>query len=832
MVRQGISKGNICRRGLCQFFFEETWGYIQSGKHKAGSGFTCYPKYPISGAGQGGGTGEADTALAYFNRTDIPPTPQVLCEFKDVRSNLDAPQKRKGNNRSPVKQCADYLREAMKPLFGNEAVQPTWGIVTDMNEFRLYWRNTMPSQYQRFIIKKATTDEGTSLLEPSENGSFQRFLFAKLFHADSLLTTGGASALLKLLKDQRYQEKEIENTFYREYRAYREHLVKLLIKCNPKFSGTKGRLVRLAQKLIDRCIFIMFCEDMGEQLSFPPNALRDYLAELSKSSTFESDEEDAWNKLKELFHAMNEGKKFRSRLLNRFNGGLFADDSELEGLVIPNEAFCAKLQGESDSTLGAHRLTLLYFAGSYNFGTVKRDGKVITLFTLGRIFEQSITELEALEAEHDKKESLTVISKRKRDGVYYTPEWIVERVVAETLGARLDDIRAEVGWSLELEGDEEKIRAQLALAPSKQSNVFTRHVAAVRKFRDRLETFTVLDPACGSGAFLIHTLEYLLRERRRVQRELALVTLKKGTELFEFKPDEAVRSILSANVFGVDINPASVEISRLALWLHTAKSDQPLTNLNSNIVTGNSLVGPEVYTFKKDLLTATAAKRETINAFDFREAFPAVFDAKRPGGPGFDCVVGNPPYVKLQNFKKVYPETAEYLREGVAAGELPLYRSCQTGNFDLYLPFIEHGLTLLNAHGRLGYIAPSVWRFNEYGRGLRQLVKQKKALDRWVDFGSYQAFEEATTYTALQFYSNAPMDHVQIALAHDGALANIPDWDDPAWRLDYKELHERDPWVFASRPTLNLIEKLRGSCVRLGSDDDGIDLSGSDFGRV
>ena len=176
-------------------------------------------------------------------------------------------------------------------------------------------------------------------------------------------------------------------------------------------------------------------------------------------------------------------------------------------------------------------------------------------------------------------------------------------------------------------------------------------------------------------------------------------------------------------------------------------------------------------------------------------------------------------HIKLQNFKKVYPETAEYLREGVAAGGLPLYRSCQTGNFDLYLPFIEHGLTLLNAHGRLGYIAPSVWRFNEYGRGLRQLVKQKKALDRWVDFGSYQAFEEATTYTALQFYSNAPMDHVQIALAHDGALANIPDWDDPAWRLDYKELHERDPWVFASRPTLNLIEKLRGSCVRLGSDD-------------
>lgn len=795
-------------------FLEETWGFVPSGKQAAGSGFTSFPKYPIAGAGQGGGTGEADVALGYFGRSDVPATPQVLCEFKDVRSNLDAPQKRKGNNRSPVKQCADYLREAMKPLYGNEAIQPAWGVVTDMNEFRLYWRNTMPSQYQRFIIKKSTTDEGISLLEKSEEGSFQRFLFLKLLHADNLLTLGGPSPLLKLLKDQRYQEKEIENLFYREYRAYREHLVKVLINNNQSFKGTKGRLVRLAQKLIDRCIFIMFCEDMGEQLSFPPNALRDYLAELSKSSTFEPDENDAWNKLKELFHAMNEGKKFRSRILNKFNGGLFAVDSDLEGLSIPNEVFCAKLQGENDTTLSDHKLSLLYFAGSYNFGTVKRNGKAITLFTLGRIFEQSITELEALEAAADEKESLTVISKRKRDGVYYTPEWVVERVVAETIGHRLDDIRRDCGWSFEIEGDEDYIREQLKLSPSKRSVQFKRHVEAVRKFRDELESFTVLDPACGSGAFLIHTLEYLLRERRRVERELSLVT--KNAELFEFKTDDAVRSILSRNIFGVDINPASVEIARLALWLHTARSNQPLTKLDTNILTGNSLVAPDVYTFKNDLLGAPETKRETINAFDFRAAFPSIFNSKRPGGAGFDCVVGNPPYVKLQNFKRVYPDTAEYLRGAPGPKGEKLYRSCQTGVFDLYLPFIEHGLTLLNDRGRLGFIAPSVWRFNEYGAGLRGLIKNKRALDRWIDFGSFQVFNEATTYTALQFYSNTPSGHIQIALAPDGVLASIPDWDDANWRIEYEELSSTEPWIFASRPTLNLIKKLRENCLRLG----------------
>ena len=813
---KAFQKETTAEIAFVNVFFEETWSYLQSGKVDSGQPHTCSPKFPISSAGQGGGTGEADAALGIFDDPVVPPTPQVICEFKDVRSNLDAPQKRKGNNRSPVKQCADYLREAMKPLFGNESVLPTWAIVTDMNEFRLYWRNTIPSQYQRFVIKKGTTDEGTALLDETEAGSFQRFIFVKLFSADSLLTTGGSSKLLKILKEQWYQEKEIESTFYKEYRAFREVLIARLIESNPTFGGTKGKLVRLAQKLIDRCIFVMFCEDMGEQLAFPPNALRDYLVELSKSSAFEEDEEDAWSKLKELFNAMNGGTKFRSRVLNKFNGGLFKQDLELEGLSIPNSVFCSKMQGENDDTLKTGGYSLLYFAGSYNFGTGKHHGKAITLFTLGRIFEQSITELEALEAQAEGKQSLTVISKRKRDGVFYTPEWVVERVVAETLGLRLDDIRRELGWSFALEGDEAAISDQVALSPSKRSHAFQSHVEAVKAFKTRLESFTVLDPACGSGAFLIHTLEYLLAERRRVDRELALVSGGQGTELFAFKTDEAVRSILSSNIFGVDINPASVEIARLALWLHTAKANQPLTNLDGNIVTGNSLVGKEVFDFKKDLLTANEEKKETLNAFDFDQVFPSIFDPKRPDGAGFDCVVGNPPYVKLQNFKKVYPETAEYLRNAKGKDGLPLYRSCQTGSYDLYLPFVEHGLGLLNQKGRLGYIAPSVWRYNEYGRGLRKFVKEHKALDRWVDFGGFQVFEEATIYTALQFYTRLGSDNIQIALAPDGALGNIPEWDDPLWRLDYKAVSEIDPWVFASQPTLKLLAKLKKTALRLG----------------
>ena len=808
---KSFQKETSAESSFLSVFFEDIWGYVQSGKTSQGTGYTCYPKYPVAGAGAGGGTGEADLALGYFDFQDIPATPQALCEFKDIRSNLDAPQNRKGNTRSPIKQCADYLREASKPLFGNEAIQPTWGIVTDMNEFRLYWRKNMPSQYQRFSISPKTGDDVIGLLGTLEAASFQRFLFAKIFSVESLLTTSGPPLLVQLLQKQWVQEKEIENAFYKEYRSYRERLVQLITAHNPLFEGTKGKLVRLAQKLIDRCLFVLFCEDMGEALSFPPNALRDYLAELSQMSAYDEQAGDAWSKLKELFQAMNEGQVFQGTPINRFNGGLFETDPELDGLYVPNEAFCARMQGAADN-LANHPDTLLFLSAIYNFGTSGNSGKAITLYTLGRIFEQSITELEVLEAKADGRRSLTEITKRKRDGVYYTPEWVVEHIVSETLGPKLDEIRAECGWSLEIEGDDGFVKEQRARSPSKQRAKFKRHVDGVLDFEKRLETFTICDPACGSGAFLIHALEYLLRERRRVVRELERIG---GHGLLEFKPDDEIRNILSKNIYGVDINPASVEITQLALWLHTAKADQPLSNLDQHIQCGNSLIGPDFYEWRRDLLSWTEDRKETINVFNWNEAFQDVFSGNNPGGPGFDCIVGNPPYVKLQNFRKVYPEMAEYLKDGELKANVPVFESTQSGNFDLFLPFIEKSISLLNEKGGLGFIAPSLWRYNEYGDGLKKVLKRGGHLDRWIDFGSFQVFEEGITYTALQFYSRNRKEHVCFKLAPDGEIARAPDWGDQEWQVLYEELPESEIWVFVPRSERKFLNKLNSSCRRL-----------------
>jgi hypothetical protein len=166
-----------------QEFFHDTWGYEQTGQ--VGSEpdlFTLWPKFPVAGAGEKGGTGAADLAIGYFRKDDKNVVPQVLCEFKDIRSDLDAPQKRKGNNRSPVRQCLDYLSFARRGMFPSDPILPTWGIVTDMNEFRLYWFDKGLHQSLRFVIHAEDLFRGESLVSATESARFDRFLFQKVFH--------------------------------------------------------------------------------------------------------------------------------------------------------------------------------------------------------------------------------------------------------------------------------------------------------------------------------------------------------------------------------------------------------------------------------------------------------------------------------------------------------------------------------------------------------------------------------------------------------------------------------------------------------------------------
>jgi hypothetical protein len=155
-----------------------------------------------------------------------------------------------------------------------------------------------------------------------------------------------------------------------------------------------------------------------------------------------------------------------------------------------------------------------------------------------------------------------------------------------------------------------------------------------------------------------------------------------------------MRSILSDNLYGVDINPESVEITQLALWLHTAQPGKPLSNLDRHIRCGNSLVGREFESFyqqkqKRLFSDLNEQAREDVNVFDWAASFPEVFGADIPDNErGFDCVVGNPPYIKLQHFRMLKPDESDFYTEARTEDGKRLFESAQTGNFDLYLPFI------------------------------------------------------------------------------------------------------------------------------------------------
>ncbi|MFC2966822.1 Eco57I restriction-modification methylase domain-containing protein [Acidimangrovimonas pyrenivorans] len=800
---RGTLKETSAQAALLEEFFHATWGYVQAGQVGGEANYTLYPAFPVAGAGQRGGMGEADAALGFFAPDETDPIPQVLVEFKDIKSALDAPQKRKGNSRSPVKQGLDYLYASRKGMFGYEPIIPTWAIITDMNEFRLYWADRGERQFISFALEKKDLLQNATLLNDTDEGRFDRFLFSRLFHRDTLIVRGisGRAELLSLIQRQRFRQSELENRFYAEYRGFREHLYRSLLKHNgpstDRFPGTKGRLVRMAQKILDRAIFVFFCEDMGHAPGFPPQLLRDYLVRQADDQFFDPKGGEIWQWLRRLFTVMNDGQPFGGHRMNKFNGGLFAPDLELEKLHIPNSIFCERGQGQNEASLAANKLTLLYLSANYNYASSWGEGVVhdehapagkrdpersIGLYTLGRIFEQSITELEILEAEEEGRKSINKESKRKRDGVYYTPEWVVERIVDETVGRRLADLKAMCGW------------------PSEKKNKLP-SLEAIDAYEVELRDIRIVDPACGSGAFLITTLAYLLDEWKAL-RDLRRQLGQKMAE--EDWTDAAVREILRRNLYGVDINPASVEITKLALWLHTARSDKPLSSLDSHIRDGNSLIGPEFY---NGLAPYSEDEKERINAFDWQAAFPGVFERG-----GFDVVVGNPPYVKLQNFRKVHADMAAFLSRDPKGGGA--YCSTQTGNFDLYLPFVEKGIQLLNDNGRLGYIAPSVWQMNEYGAGLRGVIEEGRHLWGWIDFGSHQIFDEATVYTALQFFSKRPNDEVAVVQAPNGVVAESP-WEAEDIRLSYDRLKFGDRWLLVTGAERDLIDKLTASGLRL-----------------
>ena len=397
---------------------------------------------------------------------------------------------------------------------------------------------------------------------------------------------------------------------------------------------------------------------------------------------------------------------------------------------------------------------------------------------------------------------------RKAGGVYYTPRYIVDYIVEQTVGRQLDAIAGlpvAAGVSPEVSPG---VTSRAARKKSRQdAETSGRDAHPTRDAFDRsTRALRLLDPACGSGSFLIRAFERVCEHWQRrlkahpADRRKELCWVDPVTDDIHLTVD-LKRRILRDNIYGVDLDAQAVEVTQLSLYLKMLEGEDRITlqrqrelfkddlallpPLQDNIKCGNSLIASDFSLVPEDLLR--------VNAFDWETGFREIMRAG-----GFDAVIGNPPYIRIQGFPA--DQVGYFVRNYQAA----------TGNYDIYVNFVERSLGLLKATGRSGMILPNKFFRTDYGAGLRTVIAERKALSRIVDFGSSQVFE-ATTYTCLLFLTKTPMPDFELGMsvASSEALSATRFLDRPADSLSAKA------WTLLSADEAQLQDRMKAAGKRL-----------------
>jgi hypothetical protein len=437
---------------------------------------------------------------------------------------------------TPVDQLFRYMSET----------QAEFGLVGNFLEFRLYSWSKRKDHFQQFKLEELA--KGEDLLD--------ELIF--LLKPETVLKGEKTKSQLQNLVDKSEAEQEqITKRFYNDYKQRRLNLFGHLIENNPvaeklispllqnenqnddlKIVATNHKIFLLekSQKILDRLIFVMFCEDgflisSGTVKNTYTQARNTILPTPTK----------IWDFFKGLFLAIDKGNDYPK--INAFNGGLFAEDAELNSLIIKDSIWQDLIK-----------------LAEYDF---QSD---LNVNILGHIFEQSISDIEEIKSEIEGETTDKKKSKRKKDGIYYTPEYITDYIVSETVGRWLEDQKVPL------------VRGQ---------------AEGLGVVDSPLETIKVLDPAGGSGAFPNQVHNFLAKKHVQKANQDAI---QGGLETFATIDETQIdKSILKNNIFMVDLQSESVEIAKLSLWLKTAKKDQKLNNLDSNIKCGNSLIDdPEI----------------------------------------------------------------------------------------------------------------------------------------------------------------------------------------------------------------------------------------------
>ena len=543
--------------------------------------------------------------------------------------------------------------------------------------------------------------------------------------------------LPKKIKEESLTEEEaITKKLYKDYALFRTEIFNNIIVQNPQFD--KLTLFKKTQKLLDRFLFIFFSED---RLLLPPNSIRKIINQWTDLRDKYDEYFPLYDRFKKYFGYMNTGHIGKQHEIFAYNGGLFKSDEVLDTIKI------------DDDLLYKHTLNL----SNYDFESE------VSVNILGHIFEHSLNEIEEIQSELEGQEIDRTKTKRKKDGVFYTPKYITKYIVDNTIGKLCEEKKKEIGIVEEEYEKERKGRRKKTLKALNDK---------LDEYRKWLLQITICDPACGSGAFLNQALEFLIAEHHYID-ELQ-------TKLFEdsFILPNVDNAILENNLFGVDVNEESIEIAKLSLWLRTAKKGRKLTSLSDNIKCGNSLIDdPEV-----------AGKK----AFDWEKEFPKIFEKG-----GFDIVIGNPPYVRAELLGQFRSYLENHFTVFDAAG-------------DLFSFFYEKSFSkLLNQSGLFGFIS-NTFDKTTAGLSLRRYLKNEVILDKYVDFTEVQIFEGATTYPVIIIAENKKpssnkFHYIKIRKDRDKKIFDIDLF--PFTEVTQDNLEENN-WSFKSDQAFALIQKI------------------------